>query len=35
MDVFLVILPVKNDRPQDGRLRDGAASPLNYKSFSA
>jgi hypothetical protein len=35
VDVFLVIFLIKNDRPQNGRLRDGATIPLNYKSFSA
>ena len=35
VNVFLVILPIKNDRPQNGRLRDGAAILLNYKSFLA
>jgi hypothetical protein len=35
VDVFLVIFLIKNDRPQNGRLRDGAAIPLKYKSFLA
>jgi hypothetical protein len=35
VDVFLAIFLIKTDRPQTGRLRDGATIPLNHKSFSA
>ncbi len=35
VDILLAAFLAKNDRPQNGRLRDGAAILLNYKSFSA
>jgi len=35
VDMFLAVFLTKNDRPQNGRLRDGAAILLNYKSFLA
>jgi len=35
VDAFFEVFLTKNDRPQNGRLRDGAAILLNYKSFLA
>jgi len=35
VDVFLAIFLIKNDRSQNGRLRDGAVNQLNYRSFLA
>jgi hypothetical protein len=35
VDILLATFFAKNDRPQNGRLRDGAAILLNYKSFLA
>jgi hypothetical protein len=35
VDLSLAVFLTKNDRPQNGRLRDGAVNQLNYRNFPA
>jgi hypothetical protein len=35
VDILLATFLAKNDRPQNGRLRDGIDKTLNYRIFPA